>query len=188
MQGRGSDWATPQAKRVLRKALRNLTHGKCAYCESRLDVSTGAEIEHFVAKTLERRRAFDWENLFPACRLCNQSKGDRDHQGMLLKPDVDDPEPYFWLRPNGELAPFGSDERRRRCAEETIATCRLQRGPLCRNRQHVMILMHNPDNWALFLAPEQEYKFVIRHLLRRFGCADLADEDRRRFERTGREP
>src|ERR1035441_9343107 len=56
------DWATPVCKRALAAALRELAHGKCVYCESALDVTSDTEVEHYVAKTIDPSRAFDWTN------------------------------------------------------------------------------------------------------------------------------
>src|SRR5712692_2433423 len=69
---RGTDWATPTAKRILRRHLKRLAHGKCVYCEGKLGKTTYVEIEHYTAKTVAPELAFEWTNLFPACRLCNQ--------------------------------------------------------------------------------------------------------------------
>src|SRR5438046_476712 len=100
------DWATQGAKRLLSDELRKLAFGKCAFCEGLLEVTSYLEIEHYVAKTVRPDQAFEWTNLFPVCRLCNNSKGDIDHAGMLIKPDVDDPERMLWLHPDtGWLEP-----------------------------------------------------------------------------------
>jgi len=91
------DWATAPAKKLLREALTSLAHGKCAYCEGRLGVTSYLEIEHHIAKTVNPDLVFEWTNLFPCCRLCNSKKQDINHDGALLKPDVDDPEQYLWV-------------------------------------------------------------------------------------------
>jgi len=75
---RGGDWATQAAKRILRQALSPLTHGKCIYCESALEVTSEATIEHYIAKTVATHLAFEWTNLLPACRKCNGAKAERD--------------------------------------------------------------------------------------------------------------
>lgn len=62
-----ADWATEKAKECLRAGLRQLTHGKCAYCESRLEVDSFLEIDHYVAKTIDPELVFEWTNLFPTC-------------------------------------------------------------------------------------------------------------------------
>ena len=188
-EGSRVDWATNAAKAILRSALRRLTHGKCAYCESRLDKDTYLEIDHCIAKTIAPDKAFEWTNLFPSCRLCNNGKRDADHKGLLLKPDDEDPEPYFWLTPIGELQPDPSlAEGQRRRAEETIRLCNLSRGALASSRvemiKWVAYLLRNPSKEMLefILDPKREFKLVIRRALEQNGHQDIAAEDRRRFE------
>src|ERR1035438_2563495 len=125
------DWATAHAKKVLRAALRELARGKCVFCESALEVTTYMEIEHYVAKTVNSDLAFEWTNLLPACRLCNNAKGEQDHKGALLKPDDEDPEPYFWIHPvlaSSNPTP-GSTKRSRTgpTRPSGFATCSAQR-------------------------------------------------------------
>lgn len=190
-----TDWATRAAKRILRPELRRLAHGKCVYCECRLERDTHIEIEHHTAKTVSPELAFEWSNLFPACRWCNEKKGEVDHGGLLLKADAEDPEPYFWVDPEGRLQPHPSldlDEGRKRRAETTLRICDLQRGALCESRvlmmKMVRFLLDDPDadslveRLDLLLAPQREHKLVIRRTLEALGYPQLADEDRRRFE------
>lgn len=191
-------WATDSAKTLLQTALDPLAHGKCAFCESTLGVTTYLEIEHYIAKSVNPEKTFEWENLLPACRLCNGAKGDADHQGRLLKPDAEDPEPFFWLHPEGKLEPHPNlDDRQRRRAEETIRLLDLQRGPLCENRmgtrrlvtrwleragqQGRTVLRELREEWESLVDPRAEYKLVIRRTLELAGQPDLAEEDRRRF-------
>ena len=50
------DWATPLAKRLLRKALEQLAHGKCAFCEGRPKATGDIEIDqdfHFGPGTVK---------------------------------------------------------------------------------------------------------------------------------------
>jgi uncharacterized protein (TIGR02646 family) len=186
-----SDWATPSAKKALGAALRDLAHGKCVYCESALGLTTYLEIEHFVAKTIIPDLAFEWTNLLPACRLCNNAKGEHDHKGMLLKPDVEDPEPYFWIHPDtGKLEPHPNlDEAHARRANETIRLCDLQRPALCTKRVEMLMRvlgwLFNAElagpEWAELSNPSLEYKFVLRHVLETRGQHELAEFDRMRF-------
>ncbi len=193
------DWATVACKRALSAALYKLAHGKCVFCESALEVSGDLEVEHYVAKTVNPQLAFEWSNLLPACRLCNRSKSNQDHQGVLLKPDEEDPEPFFWLHPGtGELQPHPAlspaEERR---ARETIRICNLQRGALCTKRLEMMrrvdrwlqlISVANPpsqpliEEWQSLSDRSAEYKFIVRHRLVIHGQHQLAEEDRRLFE------
>jgi uncharacterized protein (TIGR02646 family) len=186
-----SDWATAHAKKVLRTALRGLAYGKCAFCGSVLEVTAYLEIEHYVAKTVTPALAFEWSNLLPACRLCNNAKGEKDHQGALLKPDAEDPEPYFWIHPDtGKLEPHPKlDEAQSRRANETIRLCDLQRPALCTKRVEMLMRvlrwlssakLTGPE-WEELSSPSLEYKFVLRHVLETRGQHELAEYDRRRF-------
>jgi hypothetical protein len=62
--------------REVRDALIRETHGKCAYCESKVRHVAHGDIEHIVPKSLAPERSFDWENLTLACDVCNENKGD----------------------------------------------------------------------------------------------------------------
>jgi uncharacterized protein (TIGR02646 family) len=182
------DWATQSAKKVLAVALRGLAHGKCVYCESALGVTTYLEIEHYVAKTVTPALAFEWTNLLPACRLCNNAKSEQDHKGALLKPDAEDPEPYFWIHPDtGKLEPHPKlDAAQSRRANETIRICDLQRPALCTKRVEMLMraLQATASQWEELCDPRTEYKFVLRHVLETRGQHQIAEIDRVRFTRA----
>jgi uncharacterized protein (TIGR02646 family) len=192
-------WAPASVRRLLSDELRKLTFGKCAFCEGRLEVTSFLEIEHYVAKTLRPEQTFEWTNLFPICRLCNSAKGDADHAGMLIKPDVDDPEDMLWLHPDtGELQPrAGLEDAGRQRVERTLVLCDLQRGQLCTKRIETMKFairwlqrlsrrsgrLDRPlrEEWDHLMDPRTEYKFVIRHVFETRGAHELAAKDRLSF-------
>ncbi len=193
-------WATRSARAVLRKPLLTLTHGKCAFCESTLDKTSYAQIEHYVSRKVDPGRAFDWKNLLPVCQICNTSKGHFDHAGDLLKPDDEDPEPYFWIGPEGDITPHPRlDELGRRRASETIRLCGLQRGPLRESRYQVAMAVSRwlaqasqplskldreiEEGWNEISNPRFEYKLVVRHVLTLRNHPELANSDRQRFQR-----
>ena len=193
------DWATRGAKRALSVALYKLAHGKCVFCESPLEVSGDLEVEHYTAKTLNPDLAFVWTNLLPSCRLCNRSKSDLDHGNALLKPDIEDPEPFFWIHPDtGRLEPHPLlDAAQERRAIRTIELCDLQRPALCTKRAEMLSRVSRwlellagavgrsdpvTQEWALLSHPRTEYKFVIRHVLRLQGQQALWNHDKSRFE------
>jgi uncharacterized protein (TIGR02646 family) len=195
------EWATRAAKKTIGVALHGLAHGKCVYCESALGVTVDLEVDHYVAKTVAPRLAFEWSNLLPSCRLCNRPKLDHDHANALLKPDEEDPEPFFWIHPDtGKLEPHpaltAADRHR---AEETIRLCDLQRGALCTRRIDTLNRVNRwlrqvgtigrldrglLDDWEFLSNPACEYKFVVRHALDIDGRIELAEYDRQRFQRT----
>lgn len=194
------DWATRGAKKALSSTLRELAHGKCVYCESALDVTVDLEVDHYIAKTIRPELAFEWTNLLPSCRLCNRPKLNHDHANSLLKPDSEDPEPFFWIHPDtGKLEPHPvQDAEGRHRAEESIRLCDLQRAALCTRRIDMLnrvnwwlqnLAAHGltsevRQEWELLSRPTNEYKFVVRHALELHGRNELADFDRQRFRDT----
>ena len=72
------------SNKEVRKILKDLFHGKCAYCESKINSIYGGDIEHFrpkgrikIGNTYMRPGYFwlssDWSNLLFACPFCNQT-------------------------------------------------------------------------------------------------------------------
>jgi hypothetical protein len=139
-----------------------------------------------------------------SCRLCNRAKGNQDHRNLLLKPDVEDPEPYLWIHPDtGRLVPhpkLDTDGCQR--ALETIRICDLQRSALCTQRLETFArtgrwldLLAEATGvggalraeWEYLSDPATAYKFVIRHVLRLRGQAELCARDLERFEGLRRE-
>ncbi len=196
--GGTANWATPAAKSALRNPLLAFSRGKCAFCEERLRVTSYMEIEHYHAKTVQPALAFEWRNLFPACRICNGTKGELDHAGLLLRLDEEDPEPLLWLdQGTGELEPHPSlaPEQARR-VDETTKAYGLKRGELCARRiemiervnewlasveNQVDITPASDREWKRIVDPYTPLKFVIRHVLARRGQAQLAEVDRQAF-------
>jgi len=180
--------------------LRRLAHRKCAFCESKLELTAYLEIEHYWAKTLRPEQAFDWPNLFPVCRLCNNAKSDTDHGGLLVRPDVQNPETILWLNPDsGRLeASAGATESDCARVKRTIDLCDLQRGTLCDERivtmeavihwlervseQHGVLDARLRKEWDRLTKPTTPYKFVIRHVFTIRGEPRLAAWDRARFD------
>lgn len=65
-------------------ALRNLFHGKCAYCESAIEATQPTDVEHYRPKGGVQDRkahpgywwlAMRWSNLLPSCIDCNRRRG-----------------------------------------------------------------------------------------------------------------
>jgi uncharacterized protein (TIGR02646 family) len=78
----------------VREALISMFHGKCAYCESKIE---RGRIEHFKPKSEYEYidLTFDWDNLLYSCEVCNDTghKGDKfpiDNQGNYLLIDPTD--------------------------------------------------------------------------------------------------
>jgi uncharacterized protein (TIGR02646 family) len=183
---------------ALGTTLREWSHGKCAYCESRTDVTGYLGIEHFAPKSsVHIDLAFEWTNLFPACHRCNVSKGEEDLGAMLIRPDIDDPEDLLWVNPiTGELEPAAVvDPSTAERITTTVSTYDLDRGALTQCRKllltRVMRWLYRAGQGPLspemieeleeFLHPETEYKLVIRQILKQGGLEDVVQEDRQRL-------
>lgn len=85
----------------LKQALSEMSGSKCAYCE--LVLGEGAvylEVEHFFAKKHHPDKVLDWDNLLPACRRCNSSKGSWDVSvpgQMMVDPCLVNPQDHIHL-------------------------------------------------------------------------------------------
>lgn len=87
----------------IKDALVAMFHGKCAYCESRINHIDYGHIEHFKPKSLPEyyELAVDWSNLLLACGRCNgpENKGVKfpgsAEGGPLVNPTEDDPAIHF---------------------------------------------------------------------------------------------
>ncbi|MBO2650765.1 HNH endonuclease [Shewanella algae] len=76
----------------IKSALVEETHGKCAYCESKLQHIHHGDVEHIAPKSLHPAKRFEWNNLTLACEICNQNKSDRDPETEnIIDPYVTDP-------------------------------------------------------------------------------------------------
>lgn len=85
----------------IRDALLEMTHGKCAYSEVRLQ-GRGAywDVEHFKCKDLYPDSVVEWGNLLPACEFCNRS-AKRDHDVVavpIVNPIKDRPGEHLYVR------------------------------------------------------------------------------------------
>lgn len=121
----------------IKAVIKNETHDKCAYCESKITHVDHGDIEHIVPKSKVPARAFDWLNLTLACRICNQNKGDfhsdgDDHSG-LVDPYLDVPEDHFLF--HRELVTPRQDSAKGLLTEEQLG---LSRGPLLERRKERM--------------------------------------------------
>lgn len=89
---------------VVVKALWEMQHGKCCYCECKIPRSgAGQNVEHFRPKETRgfKRLRNSWRNLLHACPQCNVSKGtqfptDSKRKPLLLDPSSrTDPEKHI---------------------------------------------------------------------------------------------
>lgn len=76
----------------VRAALEKLFYDKCAYCESKMTATDDWNVEHFRPKGRVHERQdhpgyywliYEWNNLYPVCTHCNQSRKDKPRWGDL---------------------------------------------------------------------------------------------------------
>lgn len=85
----------------VKEALVKETHGKCAYCESKLKHIHHGDVEHIAPKSLKPEKRYDWVNLTLACEICNQNKSNKD-------PDVEYIIDPYATEPSEHLTFLGS--------------------------------------------------------------------------------
>lgn len=122
--------ATIYAAASVKRALIKAQHGKCAFCESKITHISYGDVEHFRPKAGYRQAAeddlkrpgyywlaYEWDNLFLSCQLCNQrhkrnlfpleNPADRaeSHRGRIgqetpqfIDPSAENPEMFISFR------------------------------------------------------------------------------------------
>lgn len=58
------------AHKDIRAYLKNMSSCKCFYCETTLR-AVPSEVDHHIEVSVDKNKAFEWDNLFLACKLCN---------------------------------------------------------------------------------------------------------------------
>lgn len=84
----------------LKKALFEMSHHKCAYCEcSDSHRSVYLEVEHFHDKSSFPDKVLEWENLLPACKTCNDNKGKHNViEQPIINPCIDNPRDHLYIK------------------------------------------------------------------------------------------
>lgn len=84
----------------VKDACLELGNNKCAFCEVILNQkSTYLEIEHFKDKDSYPDDVIQWENLLPACRHCNGTKGTHDVvEEPIINPTVHHPADHLFFK------------------------------------------------------------------------------------------
>lgn len=139
------DWPKVGGKRIselIKPVLERQTHFHCSYCDGSYMLSgdANATIDHFRPKSDTRfiRFAFDWHNLYLACRACQGFKKEQ-FDDLLLQPDAPDFEferyfEYDFYRHEINPQRFALQEDQRR-AEITINIFRLNHPSRCETRR-----------------------------------------------------
>lgn len=121
----------------IKKALAESSHDKCAFCECKPGESGNIEVEHFAPKSRYPDKTFEWDNLLPVCRKCNEAKSDFDTvEEPIIDPSKIDPETiltYNCLR----ICPISGTEYEKG-VETTIEVCNLNSNRLYKARAQLM--------------------------------------------------
>ncbi len=191
------------AAKSVKDALVKAQHGKCAFCESRfLHVGFG-DVEHFRPKAGSRESpggkllrpgyfwlAYDWDNLFLSCQLCNQKFKEnlfplRDskrrcrkpahplsrERTLLVHPEQDDPEVFVRFRGETAKAKHGGGAVK---GNTTIQVFGLNRDELKGQRMKVLERL-------------RAMRTICDHLAARFQHATASDaQDQQHFATLSR--
>ncbi|HED3890452.1 TPA: TIGR02646 family protein [Morganella morganii] len=121
----------------IKKALKESSFQKCAFCEG-IPAETGfAEVEHFHPKSLYTDKTFEWTNLLYSCKACNNKKLNHDTQRQpIINPYDFDPSNCFtytdiMIQPKAGL--------NHDIAENTIAVCGLSDKRLFSARAAILV-------------------------------------------------
>lgn len=112
---------------------------KCIYCESYVDVTSYANIEHYHPKSLYPNETFLWDNLFVGCSLCNTPKSNFDtSKKPFIHPVNDNPEDYLTFDELNYAPKFTSGASYEK-AKNLIEACKLtERTALVREHANVL--------------------------------------------------
>lgn len=87
--------------------LTKMQGNRCAYCQGKIKKHE-RHIEHFIKRDDNPSLTFTWSNLFGSCKRkdgCGFYKDNQKHiQGVILKPDIDDPSEFFHFLSTGRLS------------------------------------------------------------------------------------
>jgi uncharacterized protein (TIGR02646 family) len=149
------------AWRPTREFLKQVFHGKCAYCESRVSATGADHVDHFRPKGnalgLDGQShpfhyvwlANTWENLYLVCQTCNMNKGNQfpledetervkqegrigGERPLLLDPCLDWPEEHLSFEEDGRVRALS------RRGEVSIQIYGLNRGELVDERKGIV--------------------------------------------------
>ncbi len=141
----GGDWEPKDCGDAIRRGLWAEQSGLCAYCMRRMQpTGCGMKIEHFVARSAEPRRMYDWDNLLGVCDgvwrggpagevyTCDTHRGDRKLHVHPASESPPRPEEVFRFAKDGRVEARGTE------AGSDCETLNLNATPLVEARQQVI--------------------------------------------------
>jgi hypothetical protein len=146
---------------TIKAALVAETHGKCAYCESKVSQVYPGDVEHILPKRARPDLFVNWDNLTFGCSICNTKKGTYyDPDLPLLNPYVDDPGDHLQF-----LGPFVIHLSGSVRGETTRIHLDLSRIPLVERRMERMeALKQLIDRWANAADPHKQVLLAAIHI------------------------
>jgi uncharacterized protein (TIGR02646 family) len=146
------------AYQEVRGALAAAANEKCAYCESH---APEPELDHVQPKRKHPELAFAWDNLLPACPICNRKKGTKGGLGpdgtpRLIDPSAEDPGASLVWDRRGFVKPDElTDDHAHTRAKDTIRALDLHRQSLLDGQR----IARNEALFALIRAEEAAADF-----------------------------
>lgn len=157
----------------------------CVYCDAWLREATPETIDHFIPEHAEPELGLSWQNLYPACSMCNSGAKRTKWSCRALRPDVDllpiegetaDAEAFlrwFSFDPmTGKIGPaLGADPITKARARLTIGIFRLNETTRCLARRHrwqdlLNAAKHPQDDTRLEeMARLGPYRFVAHYFM-----------------------
>ncbi|MBQ4387906.1 MAG: hypothetical protein II822_09930 [Prevotella sp.] len=133
----------------------NSGNAKCVYCESYVDVTCYANIEHYHPKSIYPNETFCWDNLFVGCTRCNTPKNSFDTgQEPFVHPVEDAPEEYLTFD-DIMYAPKYVEGESFEKAKNVIESCDLKRISLI--QAHALILVSYMKSCKALTKSLEEY-------------------------------
>lgn len=144
---------------------------KCVYCESYVNATGYANIEHYKPKSLYPELTFEWDNLFVGCTLCNIPKNNFDTgKEPFIHPTYDDPEDYLTFE-DMIYYPKDSTGLAYQKANNLIKECKLDRIVLV--RKHADIQCQFMSNKQMLIEKMNHYNGLKTEPARYQDAADI---------------
>jgi len=116
--------------------IKAMSHKKCAYCESAIELSSYIELDHFFPQSLFPSSAYSWKNLLPCCSRCNKAKSNLNTKLYpIINPAKYDPIDYIRYQGTYPVPRQDIHHSKWIIAFRTIQILNLDRSVILRSRQ-----------------------------------------------------
>lgn len=130
----------------------------CGYTEIMLDDDTDCHLDHFIKKSLDATKTFDWNNLIAASNDDDFGARHKDMKysiqlqeySLIYYPVVDNPEHYFNYLQNGEIEPKDNlDSPDKEKVNKTVEVFNLNAPQLSKRRRDLIKQIRDTKNGGL---------------------------------------